>query len=74
MDRIATLLPVVSPRVKTIGGVAWRILLGFVVAVLIAGAVLVILAYYADLKFDVEAVALAILGAGVLVFLWTRWR
>jgi hypothetical protein len=65
---------VVSPRVKTIGGVAWRILLGFVVAVLIAGAVLVILAYYADLTFDVEAVALAILGAGVLVFLWTRWR
>ena len=64
----------VSPRVKTIGGVAWRILLGFVVAVLIAGAVLVILAYYADLTFDVEAVALAILGAGVLVFLWTRWR
>jgi hypothetical protein len=65
---------VVSPRVRTIGGVAWRILLGFVVAVLIAGAVLVILAYYADLEFDVEAAALAILGAGVLVFLWTRWR
>ncbi len=64
----------VSPRVKTIGGLAWRILLGFVVAVVLAGAVLVILAYYADLTFDVEAVALAILGAGVLVFLWTRWR
>lgn len=64
----------VSPRVRTIGGVAWRVLLGFVVAVLIAGAVLVILAYYADLTFDVEAVALAILGAGVLVFAWTRWH
>jgi uncharacterized membrane protein YeaQ/YmgE (transglycosylase-associated protein family) len=65
---------VVSPRVKTIGGVAWRILLGFVVAVLIAGAVLVILAYYADLKFDVKEVILAIVGAGVLVFAWTRWH
>jgi hypothetical protein len=64
----------VSPRVRSIGSVAWRILVGFVVAVLLAGAVLVILAYYADLKFDVEAVALAILGAGVVVFLWTRWR
>ena len=64
----------VSPRVRSIGGIAWRILLGFVVAVVLAGAVLVILAYYADMKFDVEAVALAILGAGVLVFLWTRWR
>ena len=64
----------VSPRVKTIGGIAWRILLGFVVAVVIAAAVLVILAYYADLKFDVKEVVLAIVGAGVLVFAWTRWH
>lgn len=53
---------------------AGRWLLGFVVAVLVAGAVLVLLAYYGDMAFDVEAVALAIAGAGVLVYLWTRWR
>ena len=64
----------VSPRVKTIGGVAWRILLGFVVAVLIAAAVLVLLAYYADLKFGVQEVILAIVGAGAVVFAWTRWH
>ena len=64
----------VSPRVRSIGGVAWRILLGFVVAVVLAGAVLVILAYYADMTFDVEAVALAIVGAGAIVFAWYRWR
>ncbi|MFM8304499.1 MAG: hypothetical protein ACKOA9_09410 [Actinomycetota bacterium] len=63
-----------SPRVRAVAGVAGRWLLGFVVAVLVAGAVLVLLAYYGDMAFDVEAVALAIAGAGVLVYLWTRWR
>ncbi len=61
-------------RTRSILGTVGRVLLGFLVAVLIAGAVLVILAYYADMKFDVEAAALAIAIAGGLVFLWTRWR
>jgi uncharacterized membrane protein YeaQ/YmgE (transglycosylase-associated protein family) len=65
---------VVSPRVRSVAGIVGRILLGFVVAVLLAAAVLVLLAYYADLKFDVKEVVLAIVGAGVVVFLWTRWR
>jgi uncharacterized membrane protein YeaQ/YmgE (transglycosylase-associated protein family) len=65
---------VVSPRVRSIAGIAGRILLGFVVAVVIAAAVLVLLAYYADLEFDVKEVVLAVVGAGVVVYLWTRWR
>lgn len=64
----------VSPRVRSIAGIAGRILLGFVVAVVIAAAVLVLLAYYADLEFDVKEVVLAVVGAGVVVYLWTRWR
>jgi uncharacterized membrane protein YeaQ/YmgE (transglycosylase-associated protein family) len=64
----------VTSRARTVVGIAGRVLLGLVVAVLLAGAVLVILAFYADASFDVEAVVLAILGAAALVFLWTRWR
>ena len=63
-----------STRVRSIVGVAGRVLLGLLVAVVLAGAVLVILAFYADMTFDVEEVILAIAAAGVLVFLWTRWR
>ena len=59
---------------RSIAGIAGRILLGFVVAVVIAAAVLVLLAYYADLEFDVKEVVLAVVGAGVVVYLWTRWR
>jgi hypothetical protein len=65
---------VVSPRVRSVAGIAGRILLGFVVAVLLAGAVLVLLAYYGDLKFDVQEVIIAIVVAGIVVYLWTRWR
>lgn len=65
---------VASTRARTIAGIAGRVLLGVVAAVLIAGAVLVILAYYADLTFDVEEVGIGIVAAGVLVYLWTRWR
>ncbi|MFA5886124.1 MAG: hypothetical protein WDA60_19905 [Acidimicrobiia bacterium] len=64
----------VSPRVRSVAGIAGRILLGFVVAVLLAGAVLVLLAYYGDLKFDVQEVIIAIVVAGIVVYLWTRWR
>ena len=63
-----------STRARSIAAVAGRVLLGLVVAVLVAGAVLAILAYYADMAFDVEAVVIAIVAAGVLVYLWTRWR
>lgn len=51
-----------------------RVLLGIVVTVLLAGAFLAILAFYADLRFDVEEVVVALLVSGVIVFLWTRWR
>ena len=61
-------------RARSIAAVAGRVLLGLVVAILVAGAVLAILAYYADMAFDVEAVVIAIVAAGVLVYLWTRWR
>ena len=54
--------------------IAGRVLLGIVAAVLLGGAVLLLLAYYADVSFDIEAVVIAILIAGLLVFLWTRWR
>jgi len=65
---------VASARVRSIAGIAGRILLGLIVAVVIGGAVLVLLAYYADMKFDVEEVFVAIAVAGIAVFLWTRWR
>ena len=54
--------------------IAGRVLLGLLVAVLLGGAVLVLLAYYGDFTFDIEAVLVAVLAAGVVVFLWTRWR
>ena len=54
--------------------IAGRVLLGILAAVLLGGAVLLLLAYYADVTFDIEAVVIAILIAGLLVFLWTRWR
>ena len=66
--------PVVNARMRSGVGIAGRVLLGAVVAVLLAGAVLVILAYYGDLTFDIEQIVLAVAVAGVLVFLWTRWR
>lgn len=63
-----------SPRARAIAGIAGRLVVGLVVAVLLAGAALVILAYYGDVSFDVEGVAIAIVAAGILVYLWTRWR
>ena len=63
-----------STRARSVVGIAGRVLLGLFVAVVLAGAVLVILAFYADLSFDVEAAGLAILGAAAVVYLWTRWR
>jgi len=65
---------VARTRARSIAAVAGRVLLGLVVAILVAGAVLAILAYYADMAFDVEAVVIAVVAAGVLVYLWTRWR
>ena len=61
-------------RIRSVAALAGRVLLGILAAVLLGGAVLVLLAYYADVSFDIEAVVVAILIAGVLVFLWTRWR
>lgn len=61
-----------SPR--SVAAIAGRILLGVLAAVLLGGAVLVILAYYGGVSFDVEAVVIAVVAAGLLVFLWTRWR
>lgn len=64
----------VSPRVRSAAGIVGRVLLGLIVAVLVAGAVTAILAYYADMTFDVEGAVIAIVAAGILVYLWTRWR
>ena len=61
-------------RIRTVAAIAARVLLGVVGAVLLGGAVLVLLAYYADVSFDIEAVVVAIVIAGLVVFLWTRWR
>lgn len=66
--------PVDGARMRTVAAIAGRVLLGVLAAVLLGGAVLVLLAFYADLSFDVEAVIVAIVVAGVAVFLWTRWR
>src|SRR5262245_16687959 len=63
--------PVNGARIRTVAAIAGRVLLGILVAVLLGGAVLLLLAYYADVSFDIEAVAVAILIAGLLVFLWT---
>lgn len=51
-----------------------KVLLGLLVAVVLAGAFLSILAFYTDLTFGVGEAAIAIAVAGLLVFLWTRWR
>ena len=61
-------------QIRTVAAIVGRVLLGVLVAVLLGGAVLVLLAFYTDVSFDVEAVVIAILAAGVVVFLWTRWR
>ena len=66
--------PVDSARIRSAAAIAGRVLLGLLVAVLLGGAVLVLLAYYGDFTFDIEAVLVAVLAAGVVVFLWTRWR
>ena len=66
--------PVDSARIRSVAAIAGRVLLGFLVAVLLGVAALVLLAYYADLSFDIEAIVIAVLAAGVVVFLWTRWR
>ena len=66
--------PAVPGRTRSVARIAGRVLLGLLAAVLLAGAVLVILAFYAEATFDVEAVTIAILGAALLVFLWARWR
>jgi hypothetical protein len=59
---------------RTVASIAGRVLLGVVAAVLLGGAVLLLLAYYGDFSFDIEAVLIAIVVAGVGVFFWTRWR
>lgn len=59
---------------RTVAGIAGRVVLGIIAAVVLAAAVLVLLAYYGDFHFDIEGIVVALLGAGVLVFLWTRWR
>ena len=59
---------------RTVAGIAGRVLLRIAAAVVLGGAVLVLLAYYGGFHFDVTAIVMALLGAGVLVFLWTRWR
>ena len=61
-------------RIRTVAAIAGRVLLGVLAAVVLGGAVLLLLAYYGDVSFDIEAVVIAILLAGVVVFLWTRWR
>ena len=61
-------------RIRIVAAIAGRVLLGILAAVLLGGAVLLLLAYYADVSFDIEAVVIVILVSGLLVFLWTRWR
>lgn len=60
--------------VRSIAGAALRLVLWFGLVVLLAGTLLVVLAYYTALEFDVEAVALALVVVGVLLFLWRRTR
>lgn len=63
------------PRtVRSVLAVIGKVLLGLLVAVVLAGAVLAILAFYTDMTFGVGEAAIAIAVAGLLVFLWTRWR
>ena len=61
-------------RIRTAAAVAGRVLLGIVVAALLGAVVLLVLAYYVDLSFGLEALLVAFVAAGVVVFLWTRWR
>jgi uncharacterized membrane protein YeaQ/YmgE (transglycosylase-associated protein family) len=63
-----------SVRIRTVAAIVGRALLGVVVAVLLASAILLLLAYYADFSFNLQALVIAVLAAGVVVFLWTRWR
>lgn len=65
---------VAAVRARSILGTVGRILLGVVAAVAVAGAALVVLAYYGDVTFDIEAVVIAVVAAGILVYLWVRWR
>jgi hypothetical protein len=63
-----------SVRIRTAAAVAGRVLLGIVVAALLGAVVLLVLAYYVDLSLGLEALLVAFVAAGVVVFLWTRWR
>jgi hypothetical protein len=63
-----------SVRIRTVAAIAGRVLLGILAAVLLGAVVLLLLAYYADFSFDLEELVIAVLAAGLVVFLWTRWR
>ena len=63
-----------SVRIRSVAAVAGRVLLGMLAALLLGVVVLLLLAYYTDLSFDLEALVVAVLAAGIVVFLWTRWR
>jgi hypothetical protein len=65
---------VTSAWIRSIAGVAARIFVGLLGTLLVGGGALLLLAYYGNLTFDVEGVAIALVAAGLLVFLWTRWR
>jgi hypothetical protein len=65
---------VAQARIRNVAAIAGRVLLGILAAVFIGGAALILLAYYGDFEFDIEAVVIALLAAGVLVLLWSRWR
>jgi hypothetical protein len=71
---VATITGVAQARIRNVAGIAGRLLLGILAAVFIGGAALILLAYYSDFEFDIEAVVISLLAAGVLVFLWSRWR
>jgi len=61
-------------RPRTISGVTGHALLGVLVALILGAAVLVVLAFYAGLEFGLVEVVVAVLVAGGIVALWTRWR
>jgi hypothetical protein len=50
-----------------------RVLLAALVALVLAGGVLVILGY-TGLEFGLLEVVIALVVAGAAVFAWTRWR
>ena len=66
--------PVDSARIRTVAAIAGRVLLGLLVAVLLGGAVLVLLAYYADFHSTSKPSSWRYWRRGSSVFLWTRWR